>query len=104
MLAMRNADGPMSTPRRPPPRSRGTPIKCTGFINSRFNIQHANHASCCGIGVHVAATFTSLLLTVRVCILNFALPEFVRHRHPLRPGRHDRGEESRTVLNRLEEG
>src|SRR5688572_25282411 len=29
---MRNADGPMSTPRRPPPRSRGTPIRCTGFI------------------------------------------------------------------------
>ena len=29
---MRNADGPMSTPRRAPPRSRGTPMMWTGFI------------------------------------------------------------------------
>ena len=30
--AMRNADGPMSTPRRPPPRSSGTPMMWTDFI------------------------------------------------------------------------
>ena len=30
--AMRMADGPMSTPRRPPPRSRGTPMMWTAFI------------------------------------------------------------------------
>jgi hypothetical protein len=29
---MRSADGPMSTPRRFPPRSSGTPMMCTGFI------------------------------------------------------------------------
>ena len=29
--AMRNADGPMSTPRRPPPRSSGTPMMCADF-------------------------------------------------------------------------
>src|SRR5262245_32392841 len=30
--AMRNADGPMSGPRRLPTRSSGTPITCTGCI------------------------------------------------------------------------
>ena len=30
---MRNADGPMSTPRRPPPRSSGTPMMWTGRIH-----------------------------------------------------------------------
>ena len=28
-FVMRTADGPMSTPRRPPPRSSGTPMMCT---------------------------------------------------------------------------
>src|SRR5581483_813625 len=32
MPAMRKADGPMSTPRRLPPRSRGTPIRWTERI------------------------------------------------------------------------
>ena len=32
MPAIRSADGPMSTPRRPPPRSSGTPMMWTGFI------------------------------------------------------------------------
>src|SRR5687767_1094256 len=31
MPAIRNAEGPMSTPRRPAPRSSGTPMMWTGF-------------------------------------------------------------------------
>src|SRR5262245_4064162 len=34
--AMRSAEGPMSTPRRPAPRSRGTPMMWTGFTVCRI--------------------------------------------------------------------
>src|SRR3954469_3010460 len=34
--AMRKADGPMSTPRRPPPRSSGTPMMWTGFTSAQL--------------------------------------------------------------------
>src|SRR5262245_15038420 len=38
---MRKADGPMSTPRRPPPRSRGTPMMWTDFIKLKLKSQKA---------------------------------------------------------------
>src|SRR2546423_13845598 len=35
---MRKADGPMSAPSRPPPRSRGTPMMWTAFITANLRL------------------------------------------------------------------
>ena len=87
---MRNADGPMSTPRRLPPRSSGTPMMCTDFT----------------IAPDAPPAIPSAILQSCNPAIEFpALPSSKSHgdRHALARWCHDAREQRGVILDRGEE-